>query len=430
MEQYQTTGQDLFNSIAQGYNSNSVMQYILKLKGKIDFYLLEKAVKLSFYHEPILGCRLIKTSGTPIWESIDNKKTLSFCYKVSAEESQKPINTFLERELSPETGAQVLVCLIRGKANDTLCVKICHAACDGCGSKYYIKLLAELYTRISQDTNYMPKAIMSERSTKYLYKNLGIENKQQYFQPELAELKSSWGFPRESTAESFPKFEYKLRIFEKAEFDALYKSAKEHGTTLNSVILAAYYSGLLKTLNITNDEKTKEIQVMIDLRKYLPSNIQQTICNLSSAINIKLPVEHKNDLEHLIDFITTEMEHIKIEKPFIHGAISVDLVAEDGFDAIQNLYKAEWEQIKATGNFTPMFSNLGVLSEKPIYFAKVAVDEVDFVSPAFYAPAIMLGTCTYRSRLSLCISYYSPEVSGQKVDHLLDSIINNLNYLI
>lgn len=429
MERYQTTGQDLFNSIAQGYNSNSIMQYIIKLKGKIDFNLLEKAVKLSFYTEPVLGCRFIKNADTPLWESIGNKNATSFCYKVSAEKSQNTIDTFLDKELSPENGAQVLVCLISGKAHDILCVKICHAACDGCGSKYYIRLLAELYTRLSQNANYIPKVIISERSIKYLCKNLGIEDKEQYFKTELAELKSSWGFPIESTFGS-SLFQYKLLIFEKPKFNALYKYAKEHDTTINSVILAAYYLGLLKTLDIANDENSKEIQVMIDLRKYLPANIQQTICNLSSAINIKLPIDHKNNIKNLIDLVTTEMEHIKAEKPFIHGAIGVDLVAEEGFDAIQNLYKSEWEHIKATGNCTPMFSNLGVLSEIPIYFAEVAADEIDYISPAFYAPAIMLGTCTYHSRLSLCISYYSPEISGQKVDNLLDNLVDNLNRLI
>lgn len=429
MEQYQTTGQDLFNSIAQGYNSNSVMQYIIKFKGKIDFYLLEKAVRLSFYTQPVLGCRLKKNAATPLWESIDNKNATSFCYKVSAEESQNAIYTFLERELSPETEAQVLVCLISGKVHDILCVKICHAACDGCGSKYYIRLLAKLYTRLYQDANYIPKVITSERSTKYLYKNLGIKDKEQYFKAELAELKSSWGFPMESTPDP-SRFQYKLRNFEKSKFDVLYKYAQEHNTTINSIILAAYYSGLLKTLNIANDETAKEIQVMIDLRKYLPPDIQQTICNLSSAININLPIEYKNDIETLIDLVTIEMERIKTEKMFIHGAIGVDLVAEEGFDAIQDLYKSEWEHIKTTKTCTPMLSNLGVLSESLIYFADVVADEVDYISPAFYAPAIMLGICTYRSRLSLCISYYSPEISGQKVDILLDNIVDNLNRLI
>lgn len=426
MKRYQTTGQDLFNSIAQGYNSNSIMQYIIKLKGKLDFCLLEKAVKLSFYTQPVLGCRFIKNNNTPIWESINDKNASSFCYKVSTETSQNAIDIFLEKELSPENGAQVLICLISGKVRDILCIKICHTACDGCGSKYYIRLLAQLYTCLSQDANYRPKVIMSERSTKYLYRNLGINNKKQYFRAKLAELKSSWGFPIESTLKP-SHFQYKLRIFEKPKFDALYKYAKKHNTTMNSVILAAFYAGLLKTLDIADSETAKEIQIMIDLRKYLPPNVKQTICNLSSAINIKLPVEH---IETLIDLITIEMEHIKTQKTFIHGAIGVDLAAEEGLNVVQSLYKSEWEHVEATKNCTPMFSNLGILSENTLYFAEVAADELDYVSPAFYAPAVMLGVCTYRSRLSLCISYYSPGISGEKINILLNNLVDNLNQLI
>ena len=112
MEQYQATGQDLFNSIAQRYNSNPIMQYIIKLKEKINYEILEKAVKLSFIQEPILGCRFINDSIRPLWKYVDSKDTFSIFYKVSTEETQNAINDFLEKELSPEKGVQVLVCLI------------------------------------------------------------------------------------------------------------------------------------------------------------------------------------------------------------------------------------------------------------------------------------------------------------------------------
>lgn len=168
MKQYPTTGQDLFNSIAQGYNSNAVMQYVLRLKGKIDFELLKKAVEFSLYMEPVLECRFVKNASQPRWESIRGSDKSLFCYKIFAEKPQKTIHEFLAKELSPETGVQVLVCLIAGKTEDILCLKICHAACDGCGSKYYVKLLAKLYTCLSQDPNYIPTKTASERSTSYL----------------------------------------------------------------------------------------------------------------------------------------------------------------------------------------------------------------------------------------------------------------------
>lgn len=427
MKQYQVTGQDLFNSIAEGYNSNSIMQYVIRLKGKINYELLKKAVDLSIIEEPVLGCQFRKNSKGSFWESIESDDVI--CHKIITDELENAIDDFLQKELSPKKGAQVLVYLICGKENDTVCVKIGHTACDGCGSKYYIKLLAKLYTKLVEGRDYELKANVTERSTDYLYLNLGIKDKEQFFQPELAELTSTWGFPRDYEAE-VSKFKYKLKSFEKIEFESLYRYAKNHNTTINSIILAAYYCSLLKTIEDSGNQNEKEIQVMIDLRKYLPAHIRQTICNLSAAININLPIEYNNDLEKIIYLVTNEMERVKTQKNFIHSAIAVDLASEKGYEAIRDFYISEWEEIKATGKCTPMLSNLGVLSQDPIYFGEVVANEVDYVSPSFYAPAIMLGVCTYCSRLTLSISYYSPEISEKRVENLLENISGYLNNLV
>lgn len=428
MEQYQPTGQDLFNAIAQGYNSNSVMQYIIRFNGKINYEALRDAVQLSFTQEPVLGCRFQKEP-VPVWKPVDGNDIPPICCKILTEDTENAIAAFLQKELSPEAGAQVCVCLICGGENDILCIKIGHAACDGCGSKYYIALLSGLYTRIVQDRNYRPAPVAPERSTKPLYSSLGIKNKQKYFDAKLAEENPTWGFSAEPHSEP-ARFQYALRSLNENEFSSLHRYAKEHHTTINSILAAAYYCALLKTLTVSADEKTKEIQIMIDLRKYLPADVRQTICNLSSAVNINLPVDFNPDMETIIQSVTNEMERVKAEKPFIHGAISVDLAADVGFKEIEKAYHAQWEQIKETGNCTPMLSNLGVLSAEPVFFSDTEALEIDYVSPAFYAPAVMLGACTYRSRLTLCISSYSPEISGQKVRHLLDSTVCNLKSLL
>ena len=419
------TGQDLFNSIAQGYNSNSIMQYVIRLKEKIGFELLKKAVEISLLQEPVLGCRLKNASGKLTWEPVDSKD--SCCYQVEEGESKNAIDEILEKELNPQEGVQILVCLICGKSSDTICVKISHAACDGCGSKHYIRILSEIYTQLSLDINFRPKISTQERSTDRLYLALGIKNKQEFFQPELAELNSTWGISADSAEHS--QFQYELMSFTKAEFESLHQYAKQHRTTINSVVLAAYYSSLLKAVQISNNEAEKEIQVMIDLRKYLPCGIQQDICNLSSEFNINLPVQFKDDMQKLISIVTNEMEKAKNKKAFIHGAVGVDLAAESGYAAIKNSYVSEWEHIKATGNCTPMLSNLGVLSTTPISFADVKVKEVDYVPPAFYAPAVMLGICTYCSRLTLCVSYYTPEISAHRIKEILACTCESLHIL-
>lgn len=423
MEPYnRVTGQDLFNSVAQGYNSNSTMQYVLRMNGKIDFKLLKRAVEISMIQEPVLGCRLKNISGQLSWEPVSHKDAC--CRQVNADNPGDTIHEFLGKELNPRENAQISVCLICGTSTDTICVKISHAACDGCGSKYYLKRLSELYTGLSSDPDFQPVISPQRRSTDLLYSAFGIKNKQEFFQPAFAKLESTWGMPADSAGRS--QFRYELKSFTKEEFDSLHRYARQHHATINSVVLAAYYSSLLESVKPLEEEAEKEIQVMIDLRKYLPLGARQDICNLSSAVNLNLPVRYRDDMNHLVPIITDQMEEAKTKKAFLHGAVGVDLAAESGYTAIKNAYVAEWGQSKATGNCTPMLSNLGVLSANPIFFADVRVNQADYVSPAFYAPAVMLGMSTYCSRLTLCISYYTPEFSVHRIKKLLENTYENL----
>lgn len=400
----------------------------MKSRGRINYRILERAIRLSLYAEPILGCHFIEKFPCPIWRTIDDLEHYPICQLITTDNAQLEIDNFLASELWADKSPQVKACMIRDKDTDTICIKINHAACDGAGSKYYIKLLSEIYSEIEINENYLPDMRKYERTTQEFYKALNIGNINETFQPESAELTSTWGFPTDDDKNKPQGFSYDIRRLDDQEFNAIYKYSKNRRITINNIILSAYYLAMINLVGIK--EGSKEIQFMIDLRKYLPEGINQTICNLSAIENVKLPVIQSKDLFEIIKITDHEMNKVMFQKAYIHSTIGSDLAAVEGFNTVRDFINNDWENIKISNKCTPMISNLGKITSQLLEFGNNTIEDVYLVTPAFYAPAFMLGVSSYNNSLTLIASYYSPGISKKKVKLLLDDICKMLKELV
>jgi NRPS condensation-like uncharacterized protein len=73
-----------------------------------------------------------------------------------------------------------------------------------------------------------------------------------------------------------------------------------------------------------------------------------------------------------------------------------------------------------------MISNLGILNHESIRFGKAEIKDLCLVSPAFFAPAFMIGIMTYKNILTINASYYSPGIDDKQIKDLLKQIDNQL----
>lgn len=427
MKYFDTTNQDWFNYVSQSGMSNGLIQFILKTAGKIDYALLKKSVYLSFYAEPVLGCRFMEKNQLPLWKTIDDIDKFEVCKLIITDNVQRAVDNFLaEIIFSPEV-PQVKTCLIRGKHADTICIKINHSACDGSGAKYYLNLLTKIYTELKKDEDYIPEQRIYDRSTKRLYEALEIDNKERFFQPEVVNLTSTWSFPAENISDQSDVFVYDNRRLAGGELRNLYYYSRKYNVTINNIILAAYFISLLEFID--TDDKFKEIQFMVDLRRYLPEVSRDMINNFSAIVNVNLPVNTNKGFLEMLKNTNSAMKDLMSRKPDIHGAIGSDLMMEEGFNIVKNFINEDWNSIKKTGKCTPMISNLGILSSKLLYFGNIAIDDIYLITPAFHSPAFMLGIGTYNDCLTLSASYYKGGISEEKVKLLLDSVITILKSL-
>lgn len=418
-----TTSQDWFNHIAQNLTSNALIQYVLKSDERIDYQTLLKSVLLSIQSEPVLGCLFVEKEKMTVWKPASIKVD-DVCCLVKTQNIEGEINAVLEQEINASKQLPIKVYLLDDGKSNVIVIKINHSACDGSGSKYFVKLLAGIYTRLEKDDSFVPPKNTQVRDTSNFYKACGIEDISSYFKPEKAELTSSWGFPVREDMLKKQTFFYRQLRYENDDFQQLKQLAKKQSVTLNTLLMAAYSDALVKVLKPV--ESTKELQFMIDLRKYLPEGEEQNICNLSAIQNVELPTK-TNDFTGLIKQTDVAIKDILATDNFIHGTIAGDLAEESGYYAIKDFIKSDWENIRKTGNCTPMISNLGILNAEIIRFGKAKIEDMYLVSPAFFAPAFMLGISTYNNVLTMSASYYSPGIDNNVVEELLRQVQTTLD---
>ncbi len=422
MTKYKTTSQDWFNHIAQNLTSNALIQYVLKTDSEIDYQLLKKSVLFLIETEPILGCLFVENEKIPEWEqtqiNIDD-----ICCIVETKSIEGEIDSVLKTEINASKQLSIKVYLLDDQKTNTIVIKISHAVCDGSGSKYLVKQLTDIYTQLEKNSSFVPEKNVPIRDTKNFYNALKVKDKASYFIPEKAELASTWGFPIGQKLLKKQTFSHQQLRYNDNEFQKLKQFTKEQGVTLNTLLMTAYFDALLKVLKPS--ESKKEVQFMIDLRKYLPSNTPQSVCNLSAILNVELPTQTTDFIE-LVKKTDSAIKKIINTDNFIHGTIAGDLAEDAGYGAIKDFVKADWKNIQKTGNCTPMISNLGILNLESIRLGKAEIKDLYLISPAFFAPAFMIGIMTYNNILTINASYYSPGIDDKQIKDLLKYIDNQL----
>jgi NRPS condensation-like uncharacterized protein len=125
---------DICNYVAKYDMANFQIQAIMKLDGRLNFYKLERAVRLSIDAEPVLGCQFIK-SAAPYWKRYHDIDNVKFCSIEHTDNPDESVKKFLEGPLDMDKGPMVKVKLIRSGLHDILGVKINHTCCDAAGAR-------------------------------------------------------------------------------------------------------------------------------------------------------------------------------------------------------------------------------------------------------------------------------------------------------
>lgn len=420
---YPSTPFDWFNYVAQDYNSNALIQFVLKFDQSIRFETLKRAVECCLVEDPLLGCIFKQINDSPVWESQESNIS-EICKYSDTENMAIAINAFLAEEIDASKELPIKVALITSKNENALVVKTHHALCDAGGVLQFVRLLADMYTKIEADSSFVPVNGTPKRGWEDFYDYFEVTDKSARINfSVLSDVPSSWGTPVGDT-EMAQTFAYQMQRFEKSDLMRIKQYAKAHDSSLNAVITAAYFQALIQLLKPS--EPSKELQFSANLRPYAKAGKTNTICNQSNMYSVQFPVE--KDFATLAHAVKMAIGDILEPEKILQSVLACEMMSTS-FEALDSFYGGDWENVKKTGLCSPMISNIGRLDNQPINFGFQQPSDMYVVPPAFVGPSFMLGVSTYNNILTCCSAYQKPSTDDEFVSELLAAIKNILKQI-
>ncbi|MCM3145752.1 condensation domain-containing protein [Brevibacillus sp. MER 51] len=414
-------GSDRFNYMVS-YLSDCQLQMVLEMDGQVNQQRLLQAMEASTIAEPIIGCRFIKDSVRPYWERRSDLASSGWCSLQLLGESdsaEKAIQEWLSSRIDIDADAMVKIRILRTSTKDIVCIKLNHLCSDGAGLIEYVHLLASLYSELAKDPRYVPKPNPEGRDQSRLFKEMGIPNggTPQAPEPQGPTLPFTPGEPA--------KRRQAIRRIPREEWLELAQGFKQKGFTVNDVVLAAYMRALYQQMENVPAEQVK-VMVTVNVRKFLPKGKADAIYNLSGVVHATMNQAtgtFADKVEEVAEFMKSQRDN----KDILLDAVNTFAFVENlEFHHTLKIIQDVRKQLVADGNSTPILSNFGMISMSQLSFDDVKVAGAYIVSPAYYAPGLMLGVSTYQDCITLNISFFESNTDVGLIEKLLDTMIEDI----
>jgi NRPS condensation-like uncharacterized protein len=261
-----------------------MIQLEMKFAHHLDVDRLARALNLLFEAEPVLGCRLHVSTFSAYWEPL--VPTGRSCLTTFSDE--EAFAAFRVQDLAARCGPQIQVGHLRAPGGDSLLIKVTHEVCDGGGLKETAAILAGLYNRLLVSPQHRPSPNRhGSRGVEQVFRKLpwtaypAIYANLQYYR-ELTQVARRAG-PRQPATEPGAcgrQVTFQLRPLSRERVASLRALARPFGATINDLFVTAMFRGLAQAPHASERMCVTEA---VDLRRYLPGQRAETICNLTGV---------------------------------------------------------------------------------------------------------------------------------------------------
>lgn len=384
-----------------------------------------KTVLICFLEKaPVLHSTFVDNKVHPYWlvsdYRIDDVLTVK---EVSKQELDEEINSFLIQYIPPESHIQLKAAVFNCGESSVLCIVENHMCMDGGDLKYFVKELCAEYngyvmnkkspielrtgTR-SYESVYEDFSQTERRMAKNLYRNVNSRDNHSFPLTKDNIRDSSFIARRKLPAELFSK----IRAV-----------GKEHGGTVNDVLLAAYFVSLYELAGF-RDSESVSISCAIDLRRHIKDNSDQGVTNHTAWMQCRIP-DKGRDIFQTLDYCVASSNQFK--KDHFMGLHGLPLL-NFGYRILPH---AASEEIIKIGYANPhlAMSNIGILEEDKL--ALEGHEPTDgFMSGAVkYKPYVLLSVTSLRKELTLSMCVRGNDEDKKIVEHFFDLIEKNIKEL-
>lgn len=413
------------------------LHLILKFDGKLDQNRLKKSLRLLIDAEPLLGSCFVKHWLKPYWKRLPehelNSATLLDVVDAADESTKKDqSDIFFRNHIDLTKGPQIKALLISGEKIDRLILKIQHLMCDAGGFKSLLNLFSDIYSKLGDNPEYTPATNTGSRSLCQIYSRFSFKDLLRIFWQGCIQL-SIFSFP--SKVEKYSsnwnrtgKLCYVFKRFPKERFLKIKHYAQQKGVTINDLFTCALLRAMVKQLNL-NNRGWLRLAGTVDLRRYLPGQKAEALCQASSAYAIKIKTEQCNKHDDTLAIVKKQMDHYK--KNFIGlGLLLIYWISTKPYPFF--FFNRAGRLISKIGKWIGTtslgFTNLGLIDNKTNNFGSIPLLSAEMTSPGSIPPMFICALSSFNETLTLNAGIFETSIPKEKIEELFDLVDQELTH--
>ncbi len=419
---FPASSQDKMNYITR-LNADQQMHVVITFRSQIDERRLAKALRLAMEREPVLGCRFVEQGNRVGWVRRSDLDQLVLLQVAETDDLRASVDAFAVLPSDPCVDPLVQARIFRSPAGDTLCVKVNHVAADGAGAKEVAYLVADTYRRLEENPDYNPgMAKFARRSQAGIFRQAGLKNLLEYRPRQLGLPPMPFSLPFAGVEGNQRSFS--VRKFAPSDFQALKGYARQHGATINDLILTALYRTMFSQGN-PPAAMPLPVQVSLDLRPLLPRGKEQPICNLSGALYPAVVYHPGETFEQTLAGVQSEMGRLKTGFPGLTGAMLIEMAMLQGFARAKAII-GSMTRVRSNRVTPLLLSNFGLLDPQRLAFGSLEIAEAYMLGPVMFGHGVMLTASTFAGQMTLAIGYCQGCIASETIEGLLEQVCMEL----
>ena len=413
-----------------------VLQIHLRLKfdEKLSPERFKRALRLALDAEPVLGCRFDVRPIKPVWArmSPDDLDRVDLLSVITGDDLSldAAAAAFLAAPLDEEMGPQLKAVLLQRESGDEVLIKVNHQNADAGGAKELGYLIADLYSRLEKYPDFAPIPNLGLRSLAQVFETISWKRRLKIFGRFFSETASlsippaNMVFPSGSTAEGEYAFFFKRFTSKRVKRFSSY--CKQREATLSDLFVAGLFRAVAEETQWKGDSTLRMI-CTVDLRRYLPEEKAQALCNLSSFFVPNLGCDLGVDLDDTLKKVKAYVDRAKqSDMGLSYMLVDASLGSVTPFFVLRKIMAAVVSRLKASKNFAPALTNLGPVKVELLDFGGFCPAEAEVIVPATGPPFFAIGLSGYKGGLTISAGYYPSAIKEKNVDSLfqrLDQIL-------
>lgn len=384
---------------------------VLEFSHTLDENKLNISLDLLYKELPLLSC-LIAVNGFHYRRYFGPGTMNRLTIITEPEDRVKELTHFISKPCDSATEPPLKILLIHSGSEDTLCIKSDHILTDAGGLKILLLLLGEAYTSgcLFAQINHNRGAWQIIQRFQPFTILKALQNAKLPI-PGIALAERSTGI-----GESFIEHAF----LDTEQFEKMKNESKKIGSTINDMLLTCLYQAIFRYF--PEDEFGEyPVMVPVDMRRYLPSNQQMTIANLSSAVYPSLKRLPSENFRGIYERLKSQMDAFKKNQPGLGLMVLMSIGAVNGGKMLHEKYRIAANRGSGFINFT----NCGILDSSCLAFGQNSIKQAYIVGPVQYGAGMIIAISTFRNKLHLTIQGKSDQWYHSFIRDFLHAILEH-----